>query len=403
MKDTDFGDGSVPGGDEPGSLRSRIGALLFLCGIFFSNILARFVLTPLMPILEKDLNLGHGQAGGLVFVLSLGYSLLLLGSGFVSRRLHHNRTIVVSCLAVSTAVVMIAFSHNLWGIRLGLLFLGMGAGLYLPSGIASITGLVASRDWGKAIAIHELAPNLGFVLSPLLLEVMLKWCTWRQVLISFGGGCLVMGLTFRRFGRGGHFPGEAPNVKTLRVIFADRSFWLLMLFFCIAIGATFGVYSMLPLYLVAEKGVERVWANTWVGLSRIPSLFTGFVAGWAADRFGPQRTMTIVFVAAGVSTAFLSLAPIAWFVPVVFLQAVCATAYFPAGFAALSRIGSPKTKNIAVSLAMPVSILVGAGAVPAGLGIAGDLGSFSVGFAVMGGFLLAASVFIRHLELPDKQ
>jgi MFS transporter, NNP family, nitrate/nitrite transporter len=403
MKDLQASESSNPGEGEPGALRFRIGALLFLVGIFFSNILARFALTPMMPIIEQDLHLGHGQAGALVFILSLGYSLLLLGSGFISSRLNHDKTIFVSCVAVTGAVAIIAFSHNLWGIWLGLLLLGMGAGLYLPSGIATITGMVVSRDWGKAIAIHELAPNLGFILSPLLLELLLRWCTWRQVLMSFGVVCLLMGIVFRRFGKGGNSPGEAPNIRTLRVILADRSFWLLMLSFCIAIGATFGVYSMLPLYLVAEKGVERVWANTWVGLSRIPSLFTGFVAGWATDRFGPKRTIGVVFLCAGISTVLLSIAPGAWFVPLVFFQAVFSTAYFPAGFAALSRVGSPKSKNVAFSLTMPVSIFIGAGAVPAGLGIAGDFGSFSVGFAIVGGFLLAGSFMIRFLTLPGKQ
>jgi len=402
MKKAQAPEAPTPGENEPSSLRCRIGALLFLVGIFFSNILARFALTPMMPIIEKDLELGHGQAGSLVFTLSLGYSLLLLGSGFISSRLNHNRTIIVSCVAVSGAVAIVAFSHTLWGMRLGLLLVGMAAGLYLPSGIATITGLVASRDWGKAIALHELAPNLGFVLSPLLLELLLRWCTWRQALMLFGIVCLLMGMVFRRFGKGGDFPGEVPNIKTLRVIFADRSFWLLMLFFCLAIGASFGVYSMLPLYLVAERGVERVWANTWVGLSRIPALGTVFLAGWAADRLGPKRTIKIAFLSTGISTVLLTVVPGSWFVPVVFLQSVCSTAYFPAGFATLSRIGSPRTKNVAVSLTMPLSIFVGAGVVPAWLGIAGDLGSFSVGFAILGGFLLAGSLVVRYLELPDK-
>jgi len=47
-------------------------------------------------------------------------------------------------------------------------------------------------------------------------------------------------------------------------------------------------------------------------------------------------------------------------------------------------------------------VIVGAGAVPAMLGIAGDLGSFSVGFAIVGGFLLAGSLLIRYLDLPDR-
>ncbi len=72
------GSHGLPEEHEPASLRSRRGALLFLVGIFFSNILARFALTPMMPVLERELQMGHDEAGSLVFTLSLGYSLLLL-------------------------------------------------------------------------------------------------------------------------------------------------------------------------------------------------------------------------------------------------------------------------------------------------------------------------------------
>jgi len=389
------------GDNEPASLRSRMGPLLFLVGIFFSNILARFALTPMMPVLERELQLGHDEAGSLVFTLSLGYSLLLLGSGFISRRLTHKGTIVASCGAVCGAATLVASSHSLWGIRIGFFLVGMAAGVYLPSAIATITELVTSKDWGKAIALHELAPNLGFVLSPLVVEMLLRWMTWRQSLILFGVLCLGMGLVFLRFGKGGNFPGEAPNIGTVRVIFSDRSFWIIMILFCLGIGASFGVYSMLPLYLVAEKEVERTWANTWVGLSRVPTLVMVFAAGWAADHLGPKRTMRGVFFLSGVSTVLLSLVPGSWFVPVVFLQCLCATSFFPAGFAALSRIGSPRTKNVALSLTMPISILVGAGMVPAGIGIAGQWGSFGAGFAALGALLLMAAFAVPYMELSE--
>lgn len=395
------GSGHLPEDNEPASLRRRRGALLFLVGIFFANILARFALTPMMPILERELGLGHDEAGSLVFTLSLGYSFLLLGSGFISSRLTHKGTIVASCAAVCGASALVAASHGLWSIRIGFFLLGMAAGVYLPSAIATITELVSANDWGKAIALHELAPNLGFVLSPLLVEMLLRWMSWRQCLLLFGIVCLVMGLIFLRFGTGGNFFGEAPNIRTVRVIFSDRSFWIIMILFCLGIGASFGVYSMLPLYLVAEKEVERTWANTWVGLSRVPTLLVIFVAGWAADHLGPKRTMRSVFILSGASTVLLSVVPGSWFVPAVFLQCLCATSFFPAGFAALSRIGPPKTKNVAVSLTMPISILVGAGVLPGAIGIAGQWGSFGVGFAVLGGLLLVASFFVRSLELSE--
>jgi NNP family nitrate/nitrite transporter-like MFS transporter len=105
------------------SLRSQMGPLLFLVGIFFSNILARVILSPLMPAIEKDLNIGHGEAGSFFLLISLGYCAGLLSSGFVSSRLSHRRTIFLSSIAVGFGLMVVSISHNLWAIRSGLILL----------------------------------------------------------------------------------------------------------------------------------------------------------------------------------------------------------------------------------------------------------------------------------------
>jgi hypothetical protein len=55
-------------------------------------------------------------------------------------------------------------------------------GFYLPSGISTLTATVRSKDWGKAIAIHELAPNVRFPTASLLSEALLLWFNWRNIL-----------------------------------------------------------------------------------------------------------------------------------------------------------------------------------------------------------------------------
>jgi NNP family nitrate/nitrite transporter-like MFS transporter len=100
------------------SLRSQLGPLLFLVGIFFLNFLARIILSPLMPAVEKDLKIGHDEAGSLFFLISLGYCGALLASGFVSSRLHHRKTIFFSSIAVGFGLMIVSISHNLWAIRI---------------------------------------------------------------------------------------------------------------------------------------------------------------------------------------------------------------------------------------------------------------------------------------------
>jgi NNP family nitrate/nitrite transporter-like MFS transporter len=374
--------------------------LLFLAGIFLLNFLSRIALAPLMPTVEKDLKIGHGEAGSLFFIISLGYCPMLLGSGFVSSRLNLRRTIILSSLAVGGALLFVGFSHSLWGVRFGLLILGMAAGLYLPSGILTIIGLVRSKDLGKAIAIHELAPNLGFLIAPLLAEALLGWFSWRGVLVFIGIASLIGGAVFAFLGKGGNSYGEAPNLRMMRTLLVDPSVLILIVLFSLALGMSSGVYSMMPLYLVSERGMDRTWANTLLGLSRVATLGIVLLSGWMTDRLGVKKNLKAVFLTAGLLTGMLGVAPGSWVIPIVFIQGMVATCFFPVGFAALSRVGSPNVKNVVLSLTLPVTSLLG-GAIPVGIGLIGEMGSFSLGFTLLGGLILGGLLLIRYLKLTD--
>jgi len=380
-----------------------VGPLLFLVGIFFVNFLSRIILSPLMPTVEGDLKIGHDEAGSFFFLITLGYCVGLFFSGFVSSRLEHRRAIILSSFALGGALFLVSATRNLWGIRSGLFVLGLAAGFYLPSGISTLTSLVSQRHWGKAIAIHELAPNLGFIVAPLLTEILLGWCSWQGILIVIGVASLMAGAVFALWGKGGNFSGEAPNLRTLKSILKEPSLLLMMAFFSLGVGASFGVYSMLPLYLVSEKGMDRTWANTLLALSRISPLATSFLAGWMTDRLGVKQTLKIVFLTSGLATAMIGIVPVSWILPIIFLQPILATAFFPAGFAALTRIGSPHIKNVAISLTVPLGFLIGGGAGTAGLGLAGEEKLFFLGFIVFGGLISGGAALVRYLKLADGQ
>jgi NNP family nitrate/nitrite transporter-like MFS transporter len=376
-------------------------ALFFLVLIFFLSFLSRVVFSPLMPSMEQDLKLSHGEAGSLFLIISLGYSITLLGSGFISSRISHRRTITLSSLIVGGSLLAISISHDLWMIRLGLFGLGMGAGLYLPSGIATIGQLISPEYWGRAYAIHEVAPNLGFVISPLFAEALLSWGTWREVLMVLGTASVLSGLVFFFFGKGGSFRSEMPHYKIVRNVLFAPSLWILVLLFTLSVGAQFGVYTVLPLYLVSEEGMERLWANTLLGLSRISPLFTVLLSGWLTDRIGLKQTLTVVLLVTGLMTVLFGMLPKFLIVVIIFLQPMLATCFFPAGFTALSRIVSPNVRAVVVSLTVLVSYFLGAGAIPAGLGLIGELGSFSTGFILLGGLLLGGVILVRYLKFSD--
>jgi NNP family nitrate/nitrite transporter-like MFS transporter len=159
---------------------------------------------------------------------------------------------------------------------------------------------------------------------------------------------------------------------------------------------------MLPLYLVIERDMDQSWANTLVALSRISGLGAVSVAGWASDLLGPKRTIAGSLLLTGIMTVLLGVMPGSWVMVPIFLQPALAVCFFPAGFAALSEIGPASSRNVVVSLTVPIGMLIGAGTVPMFIGIMGDAGSFASGLALVGVLILTGAILSFFLHLPNK-
>jgi len=377
--------------------RSQLGTLFFLASIFYLNFFARIIMAPLMPTIEKELHFSHGDAGSLFLVLSLGYFTGLIGSGFVSSRLTHRKTIIISIIAVGMTLIATSRCSSLWTFWAVIVLLGLFAGLYLASGITTLTAQVDSGHWGKALAIHELGPTVSFLTAPLIAEGLLNWFSWRGVLAILGVVCLLLGAAYAKYGKGGDFSGKAPRLETFRVLLKNRGFWVMLFMFGLGIGATIGIYTMLPLYLVAEKGLERNWANMLIAISRIGCPGIVFAAGWSTDRFGTHRTIFWVFLLTGLATIFLGLTDNLWLVIFVILQPLLASCFFPSGFAALSRAVPAAIQNVAVSFTVPFGFIIGGGLFPLLIGLTGDAEAFFVGIIIVGCFILSGAFLTRFL------
>ena len=365
--------------------------MLLMAVIFFLNFTGRVILAPLLPIVEADLEITHAQAGMFFLFLSAGYLTAMSGAGYVSARLTHHCTIVLSFALLGLSTLGVAGASSLSGMRLGVFTMGLGAGLYLPSAIATITSLVTRPHWGKAISIHELAPNTSFVAVPLLAELLLRSLSWRSILFRFAIVTFLAGGLYAVFGRGGKFAGEPPALAVIRRLLKDPMLWIVLLLFTMGVAITLGVFTMLPLYLVSARGLGEGWANTLVGLSRGACPFLALAAGWAADRFGVRRTLAVTLALSGITTALIGLVPDPWLAVAVFIQPSVAVGFFPAGFTALSTMGDAQTRGTAVSLVVPIAFVIGGGVTPWLLGLSGDLGAFDLGFVGVGVFTLTGA------------
>jgi NNP family nitrate/nitrite transporter-like MFS transporter len=385
-------------GPESTSFRTCLPALLILTTIFFFNFLSRIVMGPLLPDIEPDLGIDHSRSGGLFFFISAGYFLGLMGSGFISSRISHRWTIIWSCLVLGGTLLLISASTALSVMSAALFLLGMATGIYLPSGVATISNCVDSRQWGKAFSVHEIAPSLAFVVAPLFAITMLQWFSWRGSMGILGAAALGAGCLFYLKFKSGDSYGESPHPEAIKALIIQPAFWIMVFLGALAISSTVGVYTMLPLYLVTERGMGQSDANTLVSLSRIPAIATVLLAGPVIDRIGPRRTMSLVFIFTGLMTVTLGMASVSWISLAVCLQPLFAACFFPANFAMLSAIAPQQSRNIAVSLAVPIGFVVGGGVVPGVIGMLADAGMFSLAFIIVGAAIFTGSFVALLLD-----
>lgn len=375
-----------------GSFREVIPSLLFLVLLFFLNFTSRIIFSPLLPVIESELNVNHAVSGSFFLFISSGYVLSILLSGFVSKRINHKRTIVCSAIGAGVVLLFLGMSTTLFQLRFALFCLGLSAGLYLPSALTTITRMVSPSYWARGMAVHELAPNIGFVAAPLLGQMMLYFVPWRQGIFLFGLILIITGLCYFMFAEGCRERGRPLDMQIVSHILKMADFWILTLLFSLAICSTVGVFAMLPLFLVLEHGMEMEKANGLVAVSRVAAIGMPIAAGWLGDRFGNRPVMVLVLLIGGLLTVFLGLCP-GWLliVPVI-LQPMITVCFFPSGFAILSKMGPPGVGNVGVSLVIPLAFLIGAGVMPTLIGLIGDQLSIGAGLVGAGFMMLLGGV-----------
>lgn len=358
--------------------------LLLLTSIFFLNFIARVIFSPLLPEIERTLGIDHGAAGSFFLFISIGYFVSILFSSKVSEVLGHKNTIVLSIFSCGIILILIGTLENLVSIRIGLFLLGYGAGLYLQSGFATIVTLVSPTYLARGMAVHELAPNLGFVVAPLVCTAMLEYFSYHIVLYFMGAVLLCVACIYMARGYSGTMVSKSMDRKAMKTIVKMVPFWQMVLLLSFAICSTLGLYSMLPLYLTVERGMEESAANTLVAFSRISSVVMPLVGGWLGDRIGNGRVLRYILFTAGALTIPFGLVSGGPLLVFVVLQPMVAVCFFPSAFAILSRLGGQQARGAAISLCVPLAFLVGGGVLPTCIGFIGDYYSLAVGFSVAG-------------------
>lgn len=364
------------------SFRHALPWIVFTTMAFFINNVCRMTFNPLLLPIEQEFGIDHTAATTLLLILSTGAGISLFFNGFVSSVIPHRRVIPLSNGCLGIALWWLSLAQDLATLQVGFLVFGLSTGLYLASGLATLGSLADTKFWGKTIAVHELAPNLAFIVAPLLAEATLMFTDWRGTSRILGTAALCMSAAFLLFGKGGNFKGSAPVMRNLKTVMYRSETWMFALLLIVAVALEFGPYSVMPLFLVTEKGMDQTVANSLLSASRLSTPALAIAGGWLCDKVGDKPVLKFTLVANCAALAGLAFTE-GWLLGgFIFLQAVFPALMFPAIFKLLAEQFPATEQTLVLNLTMPL-VSFFAGCTPAMLGFFGDLGNFGTGFLIL--------------------
>ena len=373
---------------------SALPSLLFLMLMIFFGMMPKILLAPLLLRISNDLGISFDRASLFFLSSSAGFITGLLISGFLTQFFTHKWTIVTAILSTSLAAIFLSMVHSELSFHL-LMFLGSWAlGLYPGSGITTVTSVAPDTHHGKAIAIHELGPNIAFILAPIIVAVFAPQIGWRGIMLITGVSGTATALLFAAFSRFKDEHGEPPNFHNLAELARNRSFWIISALFAVGVAAAAGVYSVLPTYLIVEHGLGEQYVNSLVGASLITGIPVLLIAGALTDRYGFRPVVTVILLITGGATLMIGLAGGGLLIAGVFLQPLLVGAFFPVAISELTKVTVPERRSLAVALAFPISNLIGSGITPPLMAAAGVRGMFTQAFVILGIITMASAALL---------
>ncbi len=272
----------------------------------------------------------------------LGFLIIGLPSGLLAGamidRVGARWVIVTGAALVAASLALMARMTKLWEYEALCVMEVLGYVLAGP-----IANQVLVSKWfrarrGRAMGLAYLGLGAGGVVSPLLVNYLIRTFGWRHALeavalllvaVLFPAGIWITRSTpeecgLRPDGDAAVESGSAGAViadsSGVAEAVLTRNFWLILLGSTLAIGAIGGVIQHFILFLKDQGYAASVASRFFTGLLAA-SLAGRVLVGYAADRFQKKNAMALFYLSVGLSVLLLGMAQqpvMAWTFAVVF-------------------------------------------------------------------------------------
>ena len=273
------------------------GRLAANCAAHMTEHLFNGVIAVILPLLTASFGLSLAQAGALASARTLMAGAASFPSGFLAdltSRRHISLGVCITLIGFASFGLSAASSFTILMIFMGLG--GFGSGWFHPQSLAILSGKYREQK-AFALGVHDSSANLGEVVGPLVIGLLLNFFDWRATLQIWALPGLIIGIAYMVFGAEGEVAAPRPrdyrraiweDVLKNKVVFALVAVSTLR-----AMGQT-ALASFLPLYLALHLNLG---AGATGAFMSVLFLFAGVapaLVGWISDRFG-HKLLIVIF------------------------------------------------------------------------------------------------------------
>ena len=262
----------------------------------------------ILPLITSSLGLSLAQAGALVSARSLVAGVASFPSGFFADLAKRRQLWLAICLAMLGVAsfglgVSSSFPLLLFFMALG----GAGGGGFHPQSLAIISARYHEKR-AFAVGVHDSSGNLGEVVGPLVLGLLLSFFDWRATLQLWAIPGLTVGILYAVFGAEGEIAAPRPR-DYRRALWEDvlknRTVFALVLVSTLRMMGQTALSAFLPLYLSLHLKLPAAITGAYMSVLFLFAGTTPTVAGWVSDRLGRKSLLVACSLASAITIVII--------------------------------------------------------------------------------------------------
>ncbi len=379
------------------------------------NYLDRQMLSTVRASIRADIpSIANDAQFGVVMALFMwSYALLSPVGGYLADRFNRRWMVIGSLFVWSAVTWLTGHAHTYGEMKFFRALMGISEACYIPAALALIADFHPGNTRARAVGIHQSGIYVGLALGGIG-GYIAQLSTWRNCFIWFGAAgvayAVVLMLTLRDAppvdDPTGQKPARVTLGDTLRALWSQPSFWILVVYFTLPAIGGWVVKNWLPTFLADAFKLKEGPAGLSATIYVQAASFAGVLLGGAlADRWMQTslrgRLYTTALGAALCVPALLGLGA-AWSIG----SAIACMVLFGIGWGffdcnnmpILCQIARPEHRATGYGFMNLVSIAAGGGATVV-LGWMRDAGiSFFVAFALCALVAGIAAVLVLFIK-----